>query len=244
MNYLIAGLFGLCIGSFLNVVIFRLNTGRSIGGRSRCLSCSHILSPIDLVPVLSYLCFRGRCRYCKARINIQYPVVELSTAIVFVLIVWRFPELSLFGLLVLTAMCADLIAILVYDLRHKIIPDQLVYAFIVLAMLGHYSIAGTIFTWAGPALFALFALIWLVSRGKWMGFGDAKLVLGIGFLLGPEIAFTAMLLAFWSGAIVGIIGLLVKRSSLTMKSEIPFAPFLILATLWQLFFPIYFNLIL
>jgi prepilin signal peptidase PulO-like enzyme (type II secretory pathway) len=199
---------------------------------------------MDLIPVLSYISTLGRCRYCKTRISIQYPIVELFTALIFGLIAWRFwSDLGLLPVVFLCATCADLFAIIVYDILHKIIPDPLVYIFIVLSVICYFFLSGALFNWAGPILFIFFGGLWWLSDGRWMGFGDAKLVLGIGFLLGPEIAFTAMLLAFWSGALVGIIGLLLMRGSLTMKSEIPFAPFLILATLSQLFFPIQFNIL-
>lgn len=245
MLIIMFALLGLFIGSFVNVVILRLGTGRSIvKGRSACMSCSHPLGVADLVPLFSYLSTLGRCRYCKSRVSIQYPLVELATAITFGLIAWRYGEdLGPLPLALICAMGAVLLAILVYDIRHKIIPDPLVYIFIVLSVLVHYCLAGTFFNWAGPILFILFGGLWLVSRGKWMGFGDAKLVLGIGFLLGPELSFGAMLFSFWSGALVGIIALLLARGSLTMKSEIPFAPFLILSALFQLLFPIYFNIL-
>jgi len=218
---------GLIIGSFLNVLILRLNTGRSvIKGRSQCFSCGHKLRWYELVPVVSFVLQHGRCRSCKSRISWQYLIIEISTSILFVLLAWRvFP-------LLYYPITALLIAILVYDLKHKIIPDVLVYIFIILA-----AISGQ--EWlTGFALFSFFVFLWFVSRGKWMGFGDAKLVLGIGFLLGPSLSASAMLIAFWSGALVGITLLFVSRGGVTMKSEIPFAPFLILGTLTSLLFQI------
>lgn len=148
-----------------------------------------------------------------------------------------------------------LMIIALYDLRHKIIPDGLVFTFAILA-LGRLlflasigELARSSLLWnvlAGPMLFLPFFLIWFFSRGAWMGFGDAKLSLGIGWLLGPFYGFSALVLAFWTGTIVSVslvlavrliryvcpgTGLFSKAKHLTMKSEIPFAPFLIFSTL-------------
>ncbi|HEY4483321.1 MAG TPA: prepilin peptidase [Candidatus Paceibacterota bacterium] len=241
--YAIFFVLGLVVGSFLNVVVLRLNTGRSIvRGRSQCFSCGKTLAWHELMPLVSFVAQYGRCRSCSARISWQYPAVELITGILFILVAWRF-EYAYTGLLIVLplALVSILVAITVYDLRHKIIPDALVYPFIVLTLIFHYAFFGGIHILspdflAGPALFGFFALLWLVSGGKWMGFGDAKLVLGLGWLLGAQASVSAMLLAFWSGAIVGLVLLYFKRQSLTMKSEIPFAPFLILGSLVALFF--------
>ncbi len=215
---IIAVLFGLLAGSFLNVVVYRFGTGKSIvRGRSQCFSCARVLRWYELIPVVSYLVQRGRCRGCFSHIAYQYPLVELLTGLLFGALAWSGAVLGLY----LTT--ATLVAILVYDLRHMIIPDPLVYAFIILAILNHAPD-----WWMGPVLFAVFGSLWLVSRGKWMGFGDAKLVLGIGLLLGFSKGLSAMLIAFWSGALVGVALLYWKRRLFTMKSEIPFAPFLIL----------------
>jgi prepilin signal peptidase PulO-like enzyme (type II secretory pathway) len=129
-----------------------------------------------------------------------------------------------------------LIVIAVYDLKHKIIPDVLALFFGVLAFLGLFLFTGFGFyphipTWfeffSGIVISAPFALIWLISGGKWMGLGDAKLAIGLGWLLGLSRALSGVVVAFWSGAIVGII-LLIFSQRHKMKSEIPFAPFLVL----------------
>lgn len=241
--YIIFVAFGLLVGSFLNVVVLRLNTGRSIArGRSKCFSCGKTLGWRELIPLLSFLVQRGKCKACDARISWQYPAVELVTGVLFALVAWRF-DYSYIGPLVIfpLVIVSLLLVITVYDLRHKIIPDTLVYPFIVLALLHQHVFLGGLHLssadfLAGPVLFSFFALLWLVSGGKWMGFGDAKLVLGLGWLLGAQVSINAMLLAFWSGAIVGLALLYLKRQSLTMKSEIPFAPFLIFGSLVALFF--------
>lgn len=237
------GILGLVIGSFLNVIIARYNTGLGINGRSKCFSCSKTLSAIELVPVFSFLYLKGKCRSCGSKISLQYISVEIITGLLFYLVVSTF-SLNLLSVIYLVIISL-LIIILVYDLRHKIIPDLAAYLFIVLSIIANFSKFGFDFSslnfLIGPLFFAGFALVWLVTRGKWMGFGDAKLVLGIGFLLGFSKAVFAILLSFWTGALVGIFLLAILRGSITIKYEIPFAPFLVFGTLVALFVP--FNLL-
>jgi leader peptidase (prepilin peptidase)/N-methyltransferase len=242
---------GLLIGSFLNVVILRYNTGKSLSGRSGCFSCRHALGWYELVPVLSFLVLSGRCRHCGSKISRQYIGVELSTGILFALSAWRFyPDISasVFACL----LSAVLVVIVAYDLKHQIIPDLPAYLFIVLAILspiffrldaGLTTGLGTMVLkglGAGLLYFLIFASIWYFSGGHWMGFGDAKLAFGIGALLGFFGGFNALVLAFWTGALVGLalIGLsrlkLARRYSI--KSEVPFAPFLALGLVIYLFF--------
>jgi prepilin signal peptidase PulO-like enzyme (type II secretory pathway) len=242
-------LLGTIIGSFLNVVIFRFNTGKTIvKGRSICMTCSRTLRWYELIPVFSYLFQLGKCRRCAEKISHQYPLVELSTGIIFVLIAYHFlPALSfspvsyLFLLTFFVFLFSLLIVISVYDLRHKIIPDKLVYAFSFVAFLsifvnhfgvGHLFILPSIsYIIAGPLLALPFALIWLISKGKWMGLGDAKLMLGLGWMLGPSLGLATIILAFWIGAVISLLIMFFSRQKMTMKTEIPFAPFLIISAL-------------
>ncbi|HEY9582959.1 MAG TPA: prepilin peptidase [Candidatus Paceibacterota bacterium] len=243
---MLIGLLGLLVGSFLNVVILRLNTGRSIvSGRSRCFSCSHILTWRELVPVLSFISSSGKCRNCGTRISLQYPIVELATGFLFALSAYRFfDDLPIILFASLLGIISCLVVIFVYDIKHKIIPDKLVYIFILLSIFWHYSVFGmfslySLDTLAGPLTFAFFALLWLVSSGRWMGFGDAKLGLGMGLLLGSAVV-TALMIAFWLGAILGLFMLFIQKGRYTIKSEIPFAPFLIIGMLTVFLFNISF----
>lgn len=255
---------GAIIGSFLNVVILRWNTGQSIFGpreRSRCFSCGKQLVWWELVPIVSFCILRGRCSVCKSRISWQYPAVETVTGVLFVLLAARFlfsaTHFSVVAFLYSVAIASLLVVITFYDLKHKIIPNVFVYSFIVLALVHIFFLTGswmvpplaTLFSFdvlAGPIFYAAFALLWLVSRGRWIGFGDAKLVFGIGLLLGFARGLSALVLSFWIGAAVGsmflVLRVLAQKNivplarlplslrNLTMKSEIPFAPFLILGT--------------
>jgi len=247
--------FGLIVGSFINVVVLR-SGARPVSGRSACMSCGAKIPWFDLIPVFSWIWLRGRCRACGSRISMQYPAVEFLTGVIFALVGGA--SLTLFATALGLLLGAVLIAIAAYDLRHTIIPNAWVWSFNALALLSVflptlYPIPYTLWPiLAGPAVaLPLFAL-WLVSGGKWIGLGDSKLALGIGWLLGPQGGIKAVLLAFITGAIVGL-GLIAFSSvfwkefvnkftptfvsqkfslGFTMKSEVPFGPFLIAACMF------------
>lgn len=244
LSFFLVFAFGTIIGSFLNVVIYRFNTGRTVAGRSACLSCNERLTWRELVPVVSFLLQRGKCAHCRSRISIQYPLVEFSTGLVFLLVAYKWSALlpleysdfvlhTIYGMYMLSI----LIVIAVYDIRHKIIPNSLVYAFIATAFLGifvtvHGLVIPTI-TELGSGLIVAspFWLLWSISRGKLMGFGDVKLMIGIGYFLGLMTGALAVLISFWIGALFAI-GLLLARSrTYSMKSELPFGQFLVLGTI-------------
>lgn len=234
-------LLGAVVGSFLNVVILRMGSGRSLGGRSFCFTCARQLHWYELVPICSYFALRGKCRSCGSSISVQYVLIELLTAAIFALLFWKFAPLSYleaWWLLYYLLVFSILIVIVGYDWRHKVIPDGLSFLFSALS-LGAISVEAYLygFSWgpflAGPLLSLPFVLLWVFSRGRLMGLGDGKLVLGIGWFLGFLKGFTAILFAFWIGAVVMLSLILIQRlfvrtNSLTMKSEIPFGPFLIL----------------
>jgi len=235
---------GLIIGSFLNVVIFRLNTQKSFwktfGGRSGCMVCRHKLDWFELVPVFSFLFLRGRCRNCRTKISIQYPLVELAAGIIFA---GLFLKLQVFNFIYLyyAFIFSLLLVIAVYDLRHKIIPDNLSFIFGFIAFIGIFFFhAPTLLEFlAGPIIASPFAFFYFISRGKWMGFGDAKLALGIGWLLGFGRALSGLAVAFWLGALVGLT-LMIFSKKYGLKSEIPFAPFLIFGTFLAFIFNLHF----
>lgn len=240
-------LLGLIMGSFLNVVIFRLNTGLTLGGRSKCLSCGQILSWKELIPVLSFIIFSGKCRKCGSKISFQYILVEMVSGFLFLFFFLKtlavFPTLEAFlSFFLLCSIWSFLLVIFVYDLRHKIIPNQFSILFIIFSFVYGLFLSNSeslfFHVIAGLSFSAFFFLLWYVSNGRWIGFGDVKLVSGIGFYLGLAGGLSALAFAFWIGAIVAISILItqkskklsLKRVPLTMKSEVPFAPFLIIGT--------------
>lgn len=253
MQALVFGLFGFIVGSFLNVVILRKGV-RSLGGRSSCMSCGKEIVWYDLVPVFSWLFLRGKCRSCGSRISGQYPLVEALTAALFAFIGGAPADVSPLYLVLFCAIAALLLVIAFYDFRHTIIPDGWVYAFDALAVVTiflplhpAYS-TPTLGFLAGPLAAAPLFLLWLVSRGAWMGLGDVKLALGIGWLLGPVTGLLAIWCAFVLGAVLLLPFMFISRAvthmravgtgaaGLTMKSEVPFGPFLIASCffLWLL----------
>lgn len=245
---------GTVIGSFLNVVIYRFNTGKSITrGRSICMSCNQTLRWYELIPVFSFLIQSGRCRRCASYISHQYILVEIWNGILFSIASYYFlPILTysqpyyVFLLAMFMFTFSILTVIAVYDMRHKIIPDTFVYTFIFLSFIFlfiNHTGSGSLLTapsfghfFAGPLLALPFGLIWLFSKGTFMGLGDAKLILGIGWILGFSKGLSALVLSFWIGSVMSIIMLLASQNKLNMKSEIPFAPFLILGMLIAFFF--------
>src|SRR3989344_1088780 len=274
---------GAVIGSFLNVVILRTGTGLGLLRGSFCFTCRAVLRFYELVPIFSFLALRGRCRSCRAKIHFQYPLVETLAGLLF-LGVWlrEMGGATLFDLflqagtyerilphlVLLWTIVSILLAIAVYDIRHKIIPNAFVYAFITVAfarvlvlefrnwnLFGIWNLEIGNFEYllnhasAGVTFFILFAALWFLSRGRWMGLGDAKLAAGIGFFLGLSSGSAALVLSFWSGAFLSIALLFLKRfhtlfgglKNLTIKSEIPFAPFLIVGALTAYFFSISFT---
>ncbi len=257
---------GALIGSFLNVVIYRHNTGLSVAhGRSQCFVCGKKLHWYELIPVVSFILQKGRCRGCKTKVSWQYPFVELTTALLFLAVVYR--QISLYDIfsgipdglvysvfLVFYYFCVVslLVIISVYDIRHKIIPNSFVYAFIVLAVAKLlfftylFAIPPSTADWlnlCAPILVAApFAFLWWVSKGMWMGFGDAKLAFGIGALLGFPFGLSAVVIGFWVGALYGLVMVALStfaphytQTKIKLSSEIPFAPFLIIGVLIVLF---------
>jgi len=225
----------------LNVVILRYNSGLSpMKGRSKCFSCGHGLVWYDLVPLFSFLKLLGKCHYCGVKLSWQYPIVEFLSASVFVALYLKF-GLSL-DFIFFAIIFSLLLVISVYDFRHKIIPNGLVYAFIFLGLFyfGFNSLLSGNFNtdiiWSTLASFLFFASLWFFSAGRWMGFGDAKLAVGIGLLTTPCQNLSVVAFSFILGAIISIIYILtvkVKtlffRRTTSIDKEIPFAPFLVIS---------------
>lgn len=232
------GFLGACLGSFAYVLATRLGTGQSFfSGRSHCASCARTLAARDLVPLFSFLFLRGRCRTCGSRLSSAYIVTEITAALLFLAMLFAFGvSIALIPALVAATL---LTALLAYDVRHTILPDVLVYPFIALACivaLLAYGTGALFFTTciAALALSGILFALWFFSKGRAIGLGDAKITFGLALLAGYPASVSGFMLSFWIGAIVMLSLILLLPGKLSRKSEIPFAPFLVLGFLLPL----------
>jgi len=233
-----AGVFGLCIGSFLNVVIYRLPLGQSLATPpSRCRKCGYLLRWFDNIPVLSWLFLRGRCRKCGTNVSWQYPVVELVTGALFVLVVWLTPPGPLLASRLLLV-CA-LIALFGIDLEHQILPNVITLPGIVIGLMlsaiappGIKDAAIGVLV-GGGLLYAIAGAYYLWRREEGMGMGDVKMLAMLGAFLGWKAVLVTVILASFSGAIVGLAMMAAQRGS--MKYALPFGTFLAIGAVIAMF---------
>lgn len=253
---------GLCFGSFVNALVWRLYEqglpakqraaklkDLSITkGRSMCPSCKHTLAAKDLIPVFSWLQLRGRCRYCKQPIGWQYPAVEAATAVLFVLsyVFWpyAFDGQGIFLLVCWLVALVGLMALIVYDARWMLLPNKIVFPLIALGVVqvvvsaaffdgGIRSVVNALA--AVVVAGGIFYALFQLSDGKWIGGGDVKLGYAIGLFLGsPMLAFLMLFTASLLGISASLPSLITKKMS--VGSRIPFGPFLILATMIVMLF--------
>lgn len=242
---------GLLVGSFLNVLADRLPKEESVvKGRSHCEKCKKELVWFDLIPLLSFILLKGKCRYCKAKLSFYYPIVELTTGILFVLVylflikesimyqvlsieyVWE-----LFYYLFITS-C--LIVIFFADLKYGIIPDKIIVPAIFattayLFLISHLSFLNYFLSAVGACLFFLLLSLIKIKKRRGMGFGDVKFAFLMGLILGFPNIVISLYIAFLTGAIVGIILILWRRKK-AFGTTIPFGPFLVMGSLAAIFF--------
>ena len=241
INLLLVFLIGLVVGSFLNVVIIRMRELHTIlAERSHCPHCKKVLKWYDLIPFLSFFLLKTRCRYCREPISWQYPIVEIATALLFTGIFWQFGNyLITYFLLLITCF---LVVIFVYDLRHMLIADEILWPALIITLLLYCSIALfqkdmsiVINSLIGGAIIGGFiGLIVLVTRGKGMGIGDIKLGILLGLIVGIYGSIITLFFAFVIGSIIGIFLLLAGKAR--FKDAVPFAPFLIVGFYITLFY--------
>ncbi len=233
--YILYVLVGLCVGSFLNALIYRQHKGQSIiKGRSACPQCQHVLGWADLVPVLSFMFLAGKCHYCSKKISWQYPIVEIILGLAFFFIFYHYG--LTWQALFYCLNVVFLVLIGVYDWLHKEIPDRFSLPAIVIALFGSllvFKLSWLTILMGGLVGFGFFGLQFLLSRGKWIGGGDLRLGLLMGVMLGWGQLLVALFLAYIIGSIVGLY--LLARKKHRMKSQIAFGPFLAIGTLIALF---------
>ncbi|HSW85159.1 MAG TPA: prepilin peptidase [Candidatus Saccharimonadales bacterium] len=257
MEIAILGVLGLCAGSFVNALVWRLheqethadriktdkNYQKSLSiyvGRSMCPNCKHELSVKDLVPLLSWIMLRGKCRYCNKTISYQYPLAEAATSLLFVVSYLWWPvtltgsQIAIFALWL--PLLTGLIALLIYDLRWQLLPTRIIYTLTAIAVLQaiikilssdkpYLALLNTtlaIFLGGG-----LFYIIYQVSSGKWIGGGDVRLGWLLGLIAGtPARSLLVIFIASLCGSLISIP--LLTSHRLKRTSIIPFGPFLII----------------
>ena len=238
--YLVVGILGALIGSFLNVCIFRLPRGESIAWPgSHCPSCSHPIGFYDNIPLLSYLWLGGRCRACRVPISIRYPLVEATNALGFLTILWYFGPTWTAALYAL--LFSALVVVTGTDLTHKMIPNVITLPGMVVGLLGAVTVlpVGVINSVVGLTLGGglLWLLAWLspyLFGKEGMGGGDIKLLAMIGAFLGWKPALLTIMIGSLTGSIIGIS--LISLRIIKRDDYIPFGPFLVLGALLSLFF--------
>lgn len=248
MGALLAFVVGLSVGSFLNVVILRTNAGQSLGGRSRCLSCKAEIAPKDLIPLVSFLALRGKCRSCGTPISWQYPLVEFGTGLLFFTFYLRFmfgfglpgglaPMQSVAFFLRDLVFVSYLVLLFVYDLKFSLILDRFTVPAMAIAF-GLNLWVGTFHPYdlalGGAILGGFFLVQYLFSKGRWIGGGDIRLGVLMGFMLGWKDALGALFIAYALGAAVGLV--LIHREKAAWQTQVPFGTFLTLATIVMLLF--------
>jgi leader peptidase (prepilin peptidase)/N-methyltransferase len=236
-------LFGITFGSFFNVLIYRLPTGKSLlKPPSHCPKCGQSIRFYDNVPILSFLILRGRCRNCRAKIPWRYPAVETLSGVLAVIAIYYFGftikgfEAALLSLL--------FVPICFIDLDHWIIPDSLDLPWIPVGLAAGF-LSGSFVNWSGALIGAavgggLFALImWLgkiVFKKEAMGFGDVKLAAMLGAFMGWKNLLLILILASFLGSLVGVVLIIASRKKAERATTVPFGPFLVTACLITIYF--------
>ncbi len=213
---------GLSLGSFGNVLVWRLPRNETVLGRSRCPHCQRMLGAIDLVPLLSYAWLRGRCRTCREKIGARYPLLELGGGLLGIVAYVLAP--TFLGAILLCSALVTLLVIAAIDGETQMIPDALSIAVIVLALAFRLESG---YVYVGGAVVGLFVFggQWLISRGRWLGSGDVLLSVGLGLLVGgAEQMIIAVLSSYIIGALVALLGL--ATGSLKRTDRLAFGPFL------------------
>jgi leader peptidase (prepilin peptidase)/N-methyltransferase len=254
-----AFIIGVCVGSFLNVCILRIPEGQKIGvSRSECPACKHKLNFFDLIPLMSYIMLLGKCRYCKTKISERYFIVELLTGLLFLFGVIKFPPLLFFKrLLLFEILSAIMIIVTFIDIDHYIINDRfsigLFFFGILISSLSIYPLnlaylyssylTGVWYKLMLNSLIGgltgggIFFLIFFISNKYYekqgieaFGFGDVKLTLGIGTILGWKLTLVMIFLSFFCGIALAVPSMIFSGKGL--RSQIPFAPAICVSTLF------------
>jgi prepilin signal peptidase PulO-like enzyme (type II secretory pathway) len=241
MIMLVLIVLGLCLGSFVNAFVWRLHEHRDwVSERSECPHCHHVLAAMDLVPILSWLFLRGKCRYCHKPIP-DTPLTELATPALFVLSYLYWPQafhgVGLFQFVLWLMFLVGFVALAVYDIRWYLLPDKVVFPLMGLAVVwvvGSWALGGSWRDAAGSIAGALvvgglFFALHEMSKGKWIGFGDVKLGLLLGLLAGGAVEGCLLLFfASFIGVLISVPLFVIGRAN--RKTQLPFGPLLLAGT--------------
>ncbi|OGQ04471.1 MAG: hypothetical protein A2W61_03625 [Deltaproteobacteria bacterium RIFCSPLOWO2_01_44_7] len=245
LGWVLAGFFGLCVGSFINVVIYRLPLDQSVvTPRSHCPNCKTKIAWYDNIPLLSYILLRGKCRYCKQTIAFQYFLVELCGLFLSLAAFAYFQELLLY-LAYFCLLLAPLLAVIFIDLKHRIIPDSISLPGIGAGFLVHFldappmwgkealleSLVGMLV--GGGFLFLVAFLYEKIKKKEGLGGGDVKLAAMLGAFFGWQQILMILLVSSVLGSLIGLIVVAFKKD---WQYALPFGPFLAVAATLQLFF--------
>ncbi|MGI6278507.1 MAG: prepilin peptidase [Patescibacteria group bacterium] len=234
VNLIVVFIIGLFVGSFLNVVVDRVNREEGfLTGRSYCETCRHPLSWLDLVPLFSFIFLSGRCRYCKGKIPLWLPVLELVTGLTFGLVVFWSWGLSWWLVALRLIIASFLIVIFFADLKYRLVYGVIVYPALVIIFAYQIFLSRVGQALANPLLSSLltglfFYALYLLTKKKGLGFGDVQIGFLLGLLLGYPAIVVCLYLSFLTGAITGVILMITGKAKL--KTAIAFGPFLVLST--------------
>ena len=245
MFEILSFIFGASIGSFVQVIATRLHVAPITKSRSKCLSCGEALRIPDLVPIFSYIFLKGKCRYCKSIFGISALVIEVLFGLVFVAL-YHFIlsgqvtlTLSFVWLVYYTLLFGTLGVIALYDRAHSYVPTAFLffYGFLSIVMMGlRYAHDPSTMILLEPVVVALpFLIVWLVTRGKGLGFGDVLLFLGVGAFFGVNQGMAVLLISIWLGALYGLYVKYLGDGKGKSGIAIPFVPFIVIAFLFVLF---------
>ena len=234
-------LFGLIIGSFLNCLVWRLRTGESLLGRSYCLKCKKQIAWHDNLPVLSFVLLKGKCRQCGGKISWQYPIVELTTGVLFVLAYYLNYELRITNYELIIQLLRDwflisaMMVIFIYDLRWYLILDIVTLPACLVVLILNLALGFSLWNLLVSGIIGsgFFLLQFLISGGKWIGGGDIRLGLLMGLALGWPGVIAAIIISYFLGSLVGL-GLIAAGKK-RWGSEIPLGVFLAAGTIIDLF---------
>lgn len=225
---------GASIGSFLNVLADRLPNNKSILGRSACDHCGKKIAAFDLIPIFSFFILGGRCRFCRKKLSIQYPLIETITGVTFLSIFLSGQAENYTSLIALLGIFSSLIVIFVSDVKYNLISDYMLISLTAFSFLFNLAGGNTLQSVVKEGMVSALIvslpifLIYFISHEKAMGLGDVYLTAIMGFLLGWQGGYVALYIAFVTGAIIGVS--LIIRQRKKIKSRMPFGPFLVVGT--------------